>query len=186
MSDGLQKFHSAVRWGKPVAEIEALVGADPSVVNGEDEKNGNSAIHIAAQNGHIELTKYLQSKGANLNAQNKKGQTALHMSVEYDFTAQTEFLLASGADKDLKNGDGHPAILGIDGGKTGADAWDAPIKRLKAVTDEKSMKEAFMLLEQAKAEDIDKAVLAQAGMKLKKEFAAFWDHKAFMAIVQKF
>lgn len=182
----LQKFHSAVRWGKDVGELEGFLSTDAAVLNGEDEKNGNTAIHIAAQNGHEHLTKFLVSKGANVNAQNKKEQTALHMSVEYDFYAQTKFLLENGADKELKNGDGHPAILGIDGGKSGPDAWDAPIKKFKEVKDEASMKEAFAVLEAAKAEDIDKAVLVQTGMKLKKEFAAFWDQKAFMALVAKF
>ena len=50
------KFHSAVRWGKEIKELETHVAADKTVVTTHDDKNGNQALHIAAQNGHIEIT----------------------------------------------------------------------------------------------------------------------------------
>ncbi|CAD7932692.1 unnamed protein product [Amoebophrya sp. A120] len=141
--EAIQKFHSALRWGKPSAEIEPFLNEDPALIDAEDPKNGNHALHITAQNGHEELTKFLVGKGANINAQNKKGQTALHMSVEYDFYYQNLFLLENGADKTLKNGDGHAAILGIDGGKSGVEAFDGPMIKLKAIRDQKGMEEAY-------------------------------------------
>ncbi|CAD7942871.1 unnamed protein product [Amoebophrya sp. A25] len=185
MSDeAVTKFHSAVRWGKEIKELEPM--CTPDLVNAADPKNGNRAIHISAQNGHQAITEWLVSKGADVNAQNNKGQTPLHMSVEYDFYYQNVFLMEKGASKDLKNGEGHPAILGIDGGKTGHEAWDNPMTLLKSVSDKESMDAAFKALEGAKAEDVDKAVLAQTGMKKKKMHADFWDAKQFMSIISKF
>eukprot|EP00391_Amoebophrya_sp_Ameob2_P006997 CAMPEP_0178991820 /NCGR_PEP_ID=MMETSP0795-20121207/5752_1 /TAXON_ID=88552 /ORGANISM="Amoebophrya sp., Strain Ameob2" /LENGTH=264 /DNA_ID=CAMNT_0020683595 /DNA_START=182 /DNA_END=976 /DNA_ORIENTATION=- len=183
----LQKFHSALRWGKPVEDLEALFL--PELLNAADPKNGNRGIHIAAQNGHLAITKWLVAeKNCNVNAQNKKGQTALHMSVEYDCYHQNVFLLAHGADVEKENADGHPALLGIDGKKTGMDAWDSPVNLLKSVSNEEEMRAAFEALEQAAAdgEVIDKAMLAQTGMKKKKEHKDWWDAKGFMGIISKF
>merc|ERR1719491_157755 len=69
------KFHSAVRWCKPWAEIEGSLG-DASLaaaVRWQDPKNGNTALHIASQNGHLDLVQRLCSAGAPANVQNGKG-----------------------------------------------------------------------------------------------------------------
>lgn len=179
------KFHSAIRWGKPIAELEPLA-KDASVVNAKDDKNGNQAIHLSSQNGHFEITKWLVEKGADVNGQNGKGQTALHMSVAYDFYDQTKFLLAKGAKEDIKNGDGNAAITGIEGDKVGPEAWDSPVNMLKSVATKEAMEAAFAAIGGASADQIDKAVLVQTGMKKKKEHTAFWDQTAFMALVAKF
>ena len=82
-----------------------------------DAQNGNLALHIAAQNGHMNLTSFLLDsrgpavtqpwtppqradllQGANVNAQNFNGQTALHMSVEYEsWMGQGRGLAVSGS-----------------------------------------------------------------------------------------
>jgi len=48
-----------------------------------DDVNGNRSIHIASQNGHLDIVKLLVSKKCDVNAQNKSGQTAMHMVSEY-------------------------------------------------------------------------------------------------------
>lgn len=185
MSD-VQKFHSAIRWGKTVPELEVFTKANSSLPNAKDEQNGNQAIHLSTQNGHYDITRWLLESGANVNGQNGKGQTALHMSVAYDFFAQTKLLLDKGADKSVKNGDGNAAITGIDGDKVGPEAWDSPVQKLKACDDAASMNEAFKALEGAKAEDVDKAQLVQTGMKKKNEMKGVWDHAKFMELAKKF
>lgn len=44
-----------------------------------DPGNGNTTIHIAAQNGNIEMLQLVMGAGAHVNKQNKGGQTPLHM-----------------------------------------------------------------------------------------------------------
>jgi Ca2+-binding EF-hand superfamily protein len=184
------KIHSAVRWNKPQAEIEAATKAAgltmAQAVLTTDPQNGNRLLHIASQNGHFDLVKQIVELGADINFQNQKGQTALHMSVAYDLYSITKFLLDKGADQKLKNGDGHEAILGIDGNKTGPEAWDAPLTKLKDAGDDKEeLENAFKALEGAAAGSVDKASLVQTGLQKKKECPKNWDHARFMAFVKK-
>lgn len=45
------------------------------------DKEGNSALHKAIQNGNLELTEKLINKGVNLNLKNNQGHTPLHLAV---------------------------------------------------------------------------------------------------------
>jgi len=184
------KIHSAVRWDKPQAEIEEATKAAgltmAQAVHTTDPQNGNRVLHIASQNGHLDLVKLIVQNGADLNFQNQKGQTALHMSVAYDLYSITKFLLDKGANPKLKNGDGHEALLGIDGNKTGPEAWDAPLMMLKDAGDDKEeLQNAFEALEGAAPSSIDKASLVQTGLQKKKECPKNWDHARFVAIMKK-
>mmetsp|Transcript_53899 Transcript_53899/g.115764 ORF Transcript_53899/g.115764 Transcript_53899/m.115764 type:complete len:431 (+) Transcript_53899:117-1409(+) len=188
--DQVAKIHSAIRWNKSIEEIEQAVkeaGASlNAAVRSVDSKTGNYCLHIAAQNGHKKLVEFLLAQKADVNAQNKKGQTPLHMSIEYDFYFQSKALLAAGANPELQNGDGHKAKLGIDGGKSGAEAWDNPVTILKAVTDTKDELEvAYTALETADIALIDKGSLAQAGIAKKKACSENWDANRFMKIMQR-
>lgn len=198
MSDeALFKFHSAVRWAKPWPEIEESAGGlnIKAISSAKDPKNGNTAMHIAAQNGHSEIVQKLVSVGSPPNAQNGKGQTALHMTVEYDFYFLTKWLLDNGSDKNLANEDGHKAILGIDGGKEGLEAWDNPVTILRSAGNEEELTVAFEALEKALASKdsdapvlISKEQLIQVGMAKKKSPATqgMWDHKRFMKLAAAF
>lgn len=48
--------HSAVRWNK-LDEVKQLVQTYPELIDSKDDKNGNTAMHVAAQNGHYDLVK---------------------------------------------------------------------------------------------------------------------------------
>lgn len=174
------KIHSAIRWGKPIPEIESLVGSD---VDCKDEGNGNRPIHIAAQNGHLEIVKWLVEKKCDVDAQNGTGATALHMAVAYDSYYVVQALLAGNADKTLKNSAGNEAITGLDGDKTGSDAWDSGINMLQSASNGESAEAALAKIE-ANPEGVDKAKFAQIGMKKKKEFADFPKGR-FTEIMQK-
>ena len=115
--EDVQKFHSKIRWNKPLSELEEGLGNE-SLVNSKDAKNGNFPIHIAAQNGHRTLVETLVKKGAKVNAQNGTDTTALHMALEYDYWFIAKFLLDNGADGSLKNQDGNTAESGIGGEKS--------------------------------------------------------------------
>mmetsp|Transcript_131667 Transcript_131667/g.328321 ORF Transcript_131667/g.328321 Transcript_131667/m.328321 type:complete len:198 (-) Transcript_131667:99-692(-) len=187
----VSKIHSAIRWNKPTDEIEAVisqVGATPDQAwAAEDSKNGNRCLHIAAQNGHINLTRYLLEGKADVNAKNGKGQTALHMSVEYDLYFQSVLLLEHGAEATAKNAEGHEALKGIDGKKDGPEAWDNPVTILKSASDDlDELNLAFSQLETADVSTIDKVALVQAGMAKKKMCKDNWDAARFMAVMKRF
>mmetsp|Transcript_45992 Transcript_45992/g.106962 ORF Transcript_45992/g.106962 Transcript_45992/m.106962 type:complete len:310 (+) Transcript_45992:88-1017(+) len=184
------KFHSAVRWNKPWAEIVEAAGAFDlkTAAIAKDPKTGNVALHIASQNGHLSTVERLISLGASVNAQNGKGQTPLHMSVEYDFYFVSKALLDAKADVDIENKDGKKAITGIEGAKVGPNAYDNPVNILKAATTSEQLEEAFLKLEDvaAKGDEVDKADLIQTGMQKKKAGKDNWDHKRFMQLAAKF
>jgi hypothetical protein len=82
-ADDMNRLHSLIRWNKKPNEIHSILsGANAiNLINRHDSRNGNTSLHIASQNGHIELVTELIARGANVNAKNSKGNTALHVSV---------------------------------------------------------------------------------------------------------
>ncbi|CAE7553565.1 ACBD6 [Symbiodinium sp. CCMP2456] len=183
------KFHSALRWGKTEAEVQALVTdasvSQRSAARAADPKTGNQALHIAVQNGHRELTQLLIAWKADVTAQNFKGQTPLHMSVEYDFYFISKLLLEKGAKREVENSDGCQAILGISGSKEGAEAWDVPINILKNAANKEEVELAYKALEGADPTSLDKASLARIGMLKAKEMPDVWDKGRFVELLNK-
>jgi hypothetical protein len=191
--EAVLKFHSAVRWAKPWAEIQdSADGVSLKAISSEkDPKNGNTVMHIAAQNGHMEIIEKLIEAGAPLNVHNGKGQTPLHMSVEYDFYFVSRLLIDNKADGELKNEDGHKALHGIDGGKIDLETWDNPVTILRAANTAPELAIAFDSLEKALADSpeiVSKEKLISCGLQKKKSpiTQAVWDHKKFMTIAAKF
>merc|ERR1719161_1553773 len=121
----LLKIHSAVRWGKELKELKDLVLKDAAAANAQDEKNGNTALHIAVQNGHFEIVKFLVDElNCSVDIQNKVGNTALHMGVEYDYYKINLILVNAGADQLIENAEGAKAIEGLSGSKKDSEKWD--------------------------------------------------------------
>jgi hypothetical protein len=46
---------------------------------------GNTMLHVAAQNGNVEIAELLIQKGCNPNHQNKQGNTPGHFAIAYKF-----------------------------------------------------------------------------------------------------
>lgn len=167
------KVHSAVRWGKTVDEIKAVLNDDVQLklaLNAPDEappgNTKNQAIHISSQNGHLDLTKWLVNDiKVDINAQNAKGNTGLHMSVGYDFWDQTDFLLAAGAEKGIKNGEGNESLHGIDGDKKGSQGVGGGYYKFQAAKTKEQLTSALETLESEEKDDLpDKVELAKAKM----------------------
>jgi len=184
------KFHSAIRWGKDVSELEPFLVKDAELLNAHDEKNGNQALHISAQNGHLAITKWLVGKGAEIDGKNGKDNTALHMSIGYDFYKQSEFLIEAGADKTAKNAEGKESLFGIDGDKTGATGYGGGLYQLAACETAAEAEAALDAVSKLDASEVDKASLVQMGMKKKKGLDgkpnAWWPSAKFMEVVRKF
>ncbi|KAJ1411421.1 ankyrin repeat-containing domain protein [Ochromonadaceae sp. CCMP2298] len=173
-------IHSAIRWNKPLADIEKLL-INEEAINCEDVNNGNRPIHIAAQNGHYETLKLLIAKNANVNARNVKGNTPIHMSIGYDYYECSILLMESGGEVELKNEAGFDASLGIDGDKT------LGIAALVCAKTYDDVFNAFNLCED-KIEAVKKSGFVAAGMKTKKAMGEVWSadlQERFKTITQK-
>ena len=158
--------HSVVRWNKPLDEIAAVL-TSPFCCNCVDTKNGNYPIHIAAQNGHAELVRWLVENGARTEVQNGTGQTAMHMAVSYDYDSVTEYLKSQAANFDICNWAENPAKFGIEGEKDPSDPWFM----LEECCTTALALAAFAAVEAAAAKDpksVEKAKFAMCGMQLKK------------------
>ena len=166
-----KKLHSAVRWAKPLDEVEALI-ISKEAADVEDPGNGNRPIHIAAQNGHREYVQLLVRKECDVNAQNKGGQTALHMSIQYGYWHTAKWMLDNGFDPEITNGEGHKAGNGIDGDVSIDD-------HVPALSDSESPEEIAEALDMLAVDkeagvELDRVKLAQAGMGVKKKFKEQW------------
>jgi hypothetical protein len=186
----LLKIHSAIRHGKPVAELKKLGLKDTSTAHMADEENGNTALHIAVQNGHYDLVRYLvHDLNTYMDTQNKVGNTPLHMGVEYDYYKINKILVEAGADHGIENGDGHRAIEGISGSKFGLSAWDNPVTMMRTVKDDvESLDEVFCALERCTNGDVKKEELVRVGMTKKKELRAWKEGEfqpRFMKVASK-
>ena len=67
----------------------------------------NSLLHIAAQNGHLDIVQILLERGIDVDAQNCSGQTALHFSKFYGYKSIYYMLKVTGnADDRIRNSEG--------------------------------------------------------------------------------
>ena len=102
---GLTALHAAVRFKGHVDVVRALItnGADLSART----HNGNTALHLAAANGHTDCCKLLVRRKADVNAVcDFDGDMPLHRAVREGKTDIVSLLLEHGAVKDHKNLEG--------------------------------------------------------------------------------
>ena len=76
------------------------LGAD---INAVSEDRGYTAVMDAVWRGNEKITKYLISKGANLNTINKEGQNNLILAVGANRESLVKLLVENGADPDVKD-----------------------------------------------------------------------------------
>jgi hypothetical protein len=171
------QIHSAVRWNKNPAEVLAMLKTSDAVVGLRDPKTGNVPLHIAAQNGHLDLVKMLIEYKAVVNDQNLKGNTPLHMAVGYDYYPVVQCLLAADAQASIVNQAGHASHAGIDGDKSlGFCALVAAKNREEAVSALSQMRDS--------PGSIAKSEYVKTGLRLKKEIRD-WPQDLFKEILTK-
>jgi ankyrin repeat protein len=171
-------IHSAIRWNKSPDDVKRMLKGKEAL-NCIDSGNGNAPIHIAAQNGHLDIVQHLISGGALLNVQNAKGNTAIHMAIGYDYYECAQALVDAGADPSIKNSIDIPGSEGLEGGKSfAAAAWNSASTISSAET-------ALKLCEDNPS-TLDKASFVSGGLRLKKSLGADWTpahHNRFKAIM---
>ena len=91
----------------PIAsrKFPAESGADK-----EKLSNGETALHRAATNGHLEVVRLLLESGSDKETTSHLGKTALHSAAENDNLEVVRLLLDSGADKERLTLNGETAL----------------------------------------------------------------------------
>ena len=67
--------------------------------------NGDTALHLAASRGHIEVARALLQAGANARKSNNNGQTPLHLATMKGHLEIVRALLEAGAGADVRKSD---------------------------------------------------------------------------------
>lgn len=157
--------HSAVRWNK-LGDLQNIL-KNSKALNAQDTGNGNYPIHIAAQNGHIDIVNLLIKHKCEINAKNGKGNTALHMAIGYDYYDCATAIIRAGGDLAMVNDAQVPASRGLEGDKT-----LSLIEFMAA----KTAKEAVEALKNCEADAaiLNKVAFVSTGLKLKKSLENGW------------
>ena len=76
----------------------------------QKNENGNTALHVAAEYGHVHLAQFLLEKGINIETKGYYGTTALHRAVTAGQESVVSLLLQEGADVQAESDDGKTAL----------------------------------------------------------------------------
>lgn len=116
-------FMSWIRHNKVPEIHRALLNSEGRINLTEKDENGNTALHIASQNGHLNICKILlehcattedsPSEAQLINEKNNKGNTALHYSIAYGYRAISDYLIVHGADEYVTNHEGLTCYEGL-------------------------------------------------------------------------
>ena len=90
--------------GNAVDEFRSFFEKHPNIVINYRDTNGNSFLHLAAQSGHLEMTKMLLEKKifTQPNLANKQGATPLHLAAECKRANVVKVLIEAKADVNAK------------------------------------------------------------------------------------
>ncbi|MCC6696353.1 MAG: ankyrin repeat domain-containing protein [Candidatus Hydrogenedentes bacterium] len=90
----LDPFMQGVLYAKTgeVGKLEAIVSADPGIVEAADE-SGATLLHFAAAAGRVDVVKLLLDKGADPNVANYDGETPLDLAEEVKASQEIRDLL---------------------------------------------------------------------------------------------
>lgn len=107
-SDSVTKMFQAAKSGEVSLLLEAISTKDVDVNHQNQE--GQTALHLACKEGHIDIVKELLQRDAKCNLLSKRGNTPLHLACYYNRKDVVEILLNSGVDVNIKSKGGYPPI----------------------------------------------------------------------------
>ena len=90
-------------------KVEALLNANPDLVNAKDQNSGGTPLFFAAGYSHKDIVELLLSKGADVNVKDNLGRTLLFNSNK-DIA---ELLLSKGADINVKDNLGQTLLFPV-------------------------------------------------------------------------
>ncbi|XP_030844004.1 myotrophin-like [Strongylocentrotus purpuratus] len=76
----------------------------------EGDNDGWTALHRAAQKGHLDVTKYLISQGADVNKLTQNDLTDIRLAIQHGNTSIIEKLVSEGADLNVQSTDGQTCL----------------------------------------------------------------------------
>lgn len=80
LDDCRQELLDAARYDD-IDAVRAILQCHPDLISFQDEHTGNSALHMAAANGHETVVTLLLSLGASVRLENKAGNSPLHWAA---------------------------------------------------------------------------------------------------------
>jgi ankyrin repeat protein len=110
MSDSYE-FLKAVKDANGNKVTEMLDKPGSTIVNTRDKDSGDTALHLVVKRGDATYTRYLLSRGANINAQDGRGNTPLLLAVNGGCMDCVEVLLARKANVNLGNASGETPLI---------------------------------------------------------------------------
>ena len=87
----------AAKYGQ-LAVVKNLLKKNSTNINHQDEEYGDTALMIAARNGHESILEHLIEKGADVNLQDKKCCSALMAAAYGGHKTIVKHLIEKGAD----------------------------------------------------------------------------------------
>lgn len=94
--------------------VKELISKDPKVLEATND-NLKTAMHFAAQSGHLEMVKFLYERGGPIATPSISGETPLHYAAAGGSGAVMAFLIQKGANVDSRSATGmsplHYAVL---------------------------------------------------------------------------
>lgn len=97
-----------------ISAVKVFLSRNPKLINQRQAENGRTPLHWAAfqecrtqeaLNTSLEMTRFLLSHGANVNAKNKWGETPLFLTIVWAKPTLARLLISKGADVNSKNQD---------------------------------------------------------------------------------
>jgi len=103
-----EQLYTSAQFGhlKKIKRLVEQKGADVNYVDGHSE----TALHEAADEGHLDVVKYLVEKGSKIQTRDSKGRTALWQAVDEGREDVVKYLLSKGAQVNIKSKKGIPLL----------------------------------------------------------------------------
>lgn len=91
--------------------VRCLLDFDATLVGEASRVDGRTALHRAAECGHVAVAKVLRERGVSVDAVSRFGRTALHDAAQANQLAMVNWLLEKGAQRNIVDESGHTPLL---------------------------------------------------------------------------